>query len=192
MTVRPVLLALSLIVLLAGCSSLEGTGDKGYISQDGSVTQIPVEERDQPIDVTGADLNGDPISLADLRGGVVVVNVWGAWCTPCRVEQPDLVEAAEQTSGVADFVGLNIRDPSIDYARAFVRTNDVPYPSIYDPDSQALLAFSAVFPVRSPPTTFVLDSEGRIAAAISGRLPSVGTLVELVEDVRAETGATGG
>lgn len=183
------LVALLVVLTLAtsGCSSLEGTGDKGYISGDGTVTQVPVGERDKPIDVIGEDLEGDTISFSELRGRVVVVNVWGAWCTPCRVEQPDLVEAAKQTEGTAEFVGINIRDTSIDKARAFVRSNDVPYPSIYDPESKALLTFSAVIPVRSPPTTFVLDDQGRIAAAIFGALPSVGTLVDLVEDVAGET-----
>ena len=189
MTARSCVVTLTLLALLTtGCSSLEGTGDKGYISQDGSVTTIPAEQRDDPIDVTGTDLDGDEISLADLRGGVVVVNVWGSWCGPCVEEQPDLLEAAELTTGDADFVGLNIRDASKDNARAFVRSFEVPYPSIYDPDSRALLAFSEVIPVRSPPTTFVLDDEGRIAAAVFGALPSVGTLVDLVEDVSGEAG----
>lgn len=184
---KAVLLVL-LAVLTTGCSSLEGTGDKGYISQDGSVTEIPASERERPIDVSGPDLDGTEISLADHRGRVVVVNVWGAWCGPCSDEQPALNEAAAQTSDVADYVGLNIRDSSAATARAFVRSFEVPYPSFYDPDSKRLLAFSEVMRVRSPPTTFVLDTEGRIAAAIFGALPSVGTLVDLVEGVAGEAG----
>lgn len=176
-----------LAILTTGCTSLEGTGDKGYISQDGSVVEVPVAERKQPIEVTAEDLDGNEISLADHRGRVVVVNVWGAWCTPCGVEQPHLNDAAEETSGIADFIGVNIRDASADNARAFVRSYDVPYPSFYDPDSKALLNFSEVMAVRSPPTTFVLDKKGRIAAAIFGALPSVGTLTTLVEDVDGET-----
>ena len=117
-----------------------------------------------------------------------MVNVWGSWCAPCRAEQPDLVEAAEETAGDAEFVGINIRDASVDNARSFVRSFDVPYPSFYDPDGKALLAFSRVMPVRSPPTTFVLDEQGRVAAAIFGPLPSAGTLVDLVEDLAGEAG----
>ncbi len=189
MTLRTLAALLPLLaVVTAGCSSLEGTGDKGYISQDGSVTTIAEDQRGDPIDVTGEDLDGKPISLADMRGGVVVVNVWGSWCGPCSAEQPDLVKAAEQTAGVADFVGIDIREASPDNARSFVRKFDVPYPSFYDPDSETLLAFSDVVPVRSPPTTFVLDDQGRIAAAIFGALPSVGTLVDLVNDTSGETG----
>lgn len=191
MTARSSIALLSLLGMLSagmatGCSSLEGTEETGCISSDCTVRLIPVEDRAEPIDLVGDDLEGESISFADLRGRVVVVNVWGSWCGPCRVEQPDLVDAAEQTAGVADFVGINIRDSSADTALAFVRTNEVPYPSIYDPDSEALLTFSAIVPVRSPPTTFVLDSEGRIAAAIFGVLPTVKTLVDIVEDVAAE------
>ena len=184
---RGALLLAFVAVLTTGCSSLEGTGDKGYISQDGSVTQIPAAERDKPIDVTGDDLDGNEISLADHRGRIVVVNVWGSWCVPCSAEQPDLVEAAQKTSSIADYIGINIRDASVDNTRSFVRSFDVPYPSIYDPNSKALLSFSEVMSVRSPPTTFVLDEDGRIAAAIFGELPSVGTLVDLVEDLESET-----
>lgn len=187
---RPVasLVALLLAVVLTGCSSLQGTGGKGYISQDGSVTVIPAADRAEPIDVAGKDLDGDPISLADLRGGIVVVNVWGSWCAPCSAEQPELNEAAEKIADNAEFIGINIRDTSADNARSFVRSFDVPYPSFYDPDSKALLVFSRVMPVRSPPTTFVLDEQGRIAAAIFGALPSVGTLVDLVDDLAGEAG----
>ncbi|UUZ61614.1 TlpA family protein disulfide reductase [Nocardioides sp. B-3] len=128
------------------------------------------------------------MSFADHRGRLVVVNVWGSWCSPCVAEQPDLVEAAEQLADTADFVGINIRETSAENAQAFVRSYDVPYPSIYDPDSKALLSFSEVVPVRSPPTTFVLDEEGRIAAAIFGALPSVGTPVDVVEELEVESG----
>ena len=63
----------------------------------------------------------------------------------------------------------------------------MPYPSFYDPDSKALLAFSEVMPVRSPPTTFVLDEEGRIAAAIFGVAAVGRDPGDLVEDVAGES-----
>lgn len=174
-------------VVTTGCSSLEGTGDKGYISQDSNLVQVAPADRKAPIDLTADDLDGNEISLADHRGRVVVVNVWGSWCNPCIEEQPDLNEAVEETSDIADYIGLNIRDNSVEDAQSFVRSFEVAYPSVYDPDSKELLNFSAVMPVRSPPTTFVLDKEGRIAAAIFGSLPSVLTLVDVVEEVDGET-----
>ena len=152
----------------------------------GAVTQVPAAERDEPVTLTGEDLDGRRLSLADLRGTPVVAVVWGSWCTPCRAEAPDVVAAAEELGDDARFVGINIRDGSPDQARSFVRTFDVPYPSFYSPDGQAMLAFAGTLTPNSIPSFVVLDREGRVAASIIGKLPSRTTLVEVVEDVVAE------
>lgn len=124
--------------------------------------------------------------MADLRGQVAVVNVWWSACPPCRTEMPHLVGAAEETEGSASFVGINIRDGSVDQARGFVRTFDVPYPSFFDPSGKALLPFAGTLSPRSIPSTVVLDRQGRVAAAVIGALPSQQTLVDLVEEVGAQ------
>lgn len=188
MILRPAVLVVALLGLLlsaTGCSSLQGTGDKGYISGNGQITLIDAADRGEPVELEGTTLDGDPLSLADLRGQVAVVNVWGAWCADCRAEMPDLVAAAEQAPD-ASFVGINVRDPSVDPAQAFVRRFEVPYPSFYDPDGEALLAFSGTLSPRAIPSTLVLDQEGRIAASILGPIPSTRTLVDLVADVAGE------
>src|SRR5690606_11918883 len=78
-------------VLLAGCGADVGsTGDKGYIDGKGVITLLPVEERKKPGEVSGETLEGAQISLSSYVGKVVVVNVWGAWCPPCRAEADDL------------------------------------------------------------------------------------------------------
>jgi hypothetical protein len=64
----------------------------------------------------------------------------------------------------------------------------VTYPSIYDPKGKALLAFSGDVSPRSPPTTLVLDGQLRVAAIISGEIPSQLTLTELVKQIAAEDG----
>lgn len=143
-------------------------------------------DRGEPVELTGEDLDGAPLSLADLRGDVAVVNVWWSACPPCRTEMPHLVGAAQETRGTASFVGVNIRDGSVDQAKGFVRTFDVPYPSFFDPSGKALLPFAGTLSPRSIPSTVVLDREGRVAAAVIGELPSQQTLVELVEEVAAE------
>jgi hypothetical protein len=98
-----------------------------------------------------------------------------------------VVGAAEELGGDAQFVGINIRDGSPEQARSFVRTFDVPYPSFYSPDGEALLPFSGTLTPNSIPSFVVLDREGRVAASIIGKLPSQTTLVEVVEDVAAES-----
>ncbi len=175
------------LLLLAGCSGLDGTGGKGYVTGDGQVVQRAVQDRESPIELTGEALDGEPLDLADFRGEPVVVVVWGAWCGPCRAEAPEVVAAAEEIGDRAQFVGINLRDPSVENARSFVRTFDVPYPSFSSPDGKAMLAFSGFLTPNSIPSFAVLDAEGRVAAVIPGELPSRLTLVELVADVAEET-----
>jgi thiol-disulfide isomerase/thioredoxin len=173
---------------LSGCGmfgGLEGTGEKGYISGDGQIVQRAVDEREAPIELTGEDLDGEPLDLADLRGTPVVVVVWGSWCAPCVAEAGDVVDAAEQLGKKASFVGINLREASPAMGQAFERNYDVPYPSFYSPDGREMLAFQGVLTPRSIPAFVVLDAQGRVAASINGGLPSTQTLVDLVEDAGA-------
>lgn len=174
------------LVLLTGCSSLEGTEGKGYVTADGVVRLVDADDRQEPVELGGTDLDGEPIELADFRGTVTVVNVWGAWCAQCRVEMPDLVEAAERTDGIAEFVGINIRDASTSQAKSFNRNFGVTYPSFYSPNGKALLPFHDTIPPNAIPSTVVLDADGRVAAAIIGVLPSAGTLVGVIEEVSGQ------
>lgn len=179
---RRALLPLVLVVLaLTGCESVGSTGDKGYISGNGQILQYAGADRGVPIELSGTDLDGEPLDIEDLRGQVVVVNFWGAWCAPCQAEAPDLVEVATDPDVDAAFVGVNVRDPSPATAQSFVRDYGIPFPTFWDPDGEALLAFPVSL-VRSPPTTVVLDSQGRIAASISGPLPSPQTLRDVIAD----------
>jgi thiol-disulfide isomerase/thioredoxin len=175
---------------LTGCSSLQAAGDKGYVTSDGQLEVVAAGDRGEPIELEGKDLDGEPLSLADFRGKVTVVNVWGAWCADCRIEQDDLTEAAEETADVAEFVGIDIRDASVENARSYVRSFDVPYPSFYSPDGKALVPFSGTLTAYTVPSTVVLDAEGRIAASILGRLPSKQTLVDVITDTVAESADT--
>lgn len=154
---------------------------------DGRVTQLAPDERDQPVTLSGDDLDGKTLDLEQFRGTPVVMVVWGSWCAPCRAEAPAVVAAAEELEGEAQFVGINIRDASPEQAKSFVRTFDVPYPSYFSPDGKAMLALSGTLTPNSIPSFVVLDREGRVAASIIGELPSTTTLVEVTRDVVAES-----
>jgi thiol-disulfide isomerase/thioredoxin len=187
-TVRVPVAALLCSVVLTSCTDTpSGSGEAGFISGKGVITTLPVEEREAPGQVVGETIDGEPISLADYAGETVVVNVWGSWCGPCRRETPLLVDASDELPQGAVLAGVNIRD-NADTARAFERSNDVPYPSIHDPGSEQLLAFPTPFNPRDIPSTMVLDREGRVAALIRGELPSKLTLLDVVEEVAAEDG----
>ncbi|GAA4722681.1 TlpA disulfide reductase family protein [Nocardioides endophyticus] len=185
MTLKRTLLgvAVPLLLALTACTSLQGTGDKGFVSGDGRIRTVDAADRKDPIELTGEDLDGKPLDIADFRGKPVVVAVWGSWCGPCRGEAPDVVAAATELGDRAQFVGINLRDSSTDNAKSFVRNFEVPYPSFYSPDGQAMLQFPGTLGPKSIPAFVVLDQDGRIAASILGRLPSTQTLVDLVADV---------
>jgi thiol-disulfide isomerase/thioredoxin len=127
------LAALVASAVLGACSNEVGSsGDAGFVSGEGIITRLPVDERATPGEVSGETIDGKPISLDDVAGRTVVVNVWGSWCAPCRSEAPDLVAASKELADddVA-FLGINSRDLDQVAARAFVRRFRCPT-SIYD------------------------------------------------------------
>jgi cytochrome c biogenesis protein CcmG/thiol:disulfide interchange protein DsbE len=105
------------------------------------------------------------LSLADLRGDVVVVNFWASWCVPCREEHPALVAAADdyRSSGVT-FVGIVYQDQP-DQAIAFLDELGRAYDSLIDPDSAAAIEFG-VFGV---PETYLIDREGIVVGKVTGK-----------------------
>jgi cytochrome c biogenesis protein CcmG/thiol:disulfide interchange protein DsbE len=130
--------------------------------------------------LAGRTVQGGAASLAELRGSVVVVNVWATWCDPCRDEQPDLVRLANEFEGRGvQFLGVNERDDPAK-ARAWVKEFGVPYPSILDePGAWADdLAFFGL------PDTYVIDGSGIIRWAVSGQTDAA-QMRRLIEDVLA-------
>jgi len=136
-------------------------------SEPGLVTYPPTQRVTVP-DLSGTTLDGDRVSLHDFAGKVVVVNVWGSWCGPCRAETPDLVRLARQdaSKGVA-FLGVDTRDGR-DTARAFARRFRVPYPSIFDESGASLLPLRGIIPTSVVPSSVVIDAKGRVAARVIG------------------------
>lgn len=176
------------LLLLSGCSEVEGTDGKEWIAGEGEIVPIAPEDRGDPVEATGETLAGEPIALEDYRGKVLVVNVWAAWCPPCRAEMPDLVKLADGLDPAqAEVVGVNVRD-NRGTAEAFVRNAGVEFPSFYDPGSEVVLALSDELGPYSLPSTAVLDREGRLAALVLGTIPGTVTMQDVVEDVAAEDG----
>lgn len=175
---------LAAALLLAGCSqgSAAAVPNQGYISGDGTVTQLAPAQRKDPVVFSGTTLSGTPLDVRDLRGDVVVVNVWASWCPPCIAEADDLQEVHQQTAarGVR-FVGIDT-DTDVAAARAHERRFRVTYPSIRSDGGRVLLQLRGSLPPTATPSTLVLDREGRVAARVLGRV-SASTLAGLVDDV---------
>lgn len=188
----PALLAVLLTVSLSGCTSSGQTAavaGQGFISGDGTVTQLAASRRKAPVEFAGTTLAGAPFDLRRHRGQVVVVNVWGSWCPPCIAEAPDLqaVHAATAAAGVV-FIGIDTKDnPAA--ARAHERRFGVTYPSIGDDGGRVLLALRGSLPPIATPSTLVLDRQGRVAARVIGKVDKV-VLRGLISDALAEPAAS--
>ncbi|MCW2543913.1 MAG: thiol-disulfide isomerase and thioredoxin-like protein [Frankiales bacterium] len=179
---RKGLLVVAAVLLVAGCTGRAGTDNEvpGGPKQNpiGGLAAgvFPALDREPAPSLSGRTLKGDDLDLASYRGQVVVINFWGSWCAPCIAEAPNLntVYAKTKASGVA-FVGIDIKDDK-SIARAFERSKKVAYPSLFDPDGLLLLKFKGQAP-QIPPSTFVLDRQGRVAARFLGAVTESELLV---------------
>ncbi len=151
----------------------------------------PPQDRGRPGPLSGPDLmdTNQTISLDDFTGQVVVINVWGQWCAPCRTEITQLQQVFEATRdlGVA-FLGIDVRDNNIDAPRDFIVDRGVTFPSIYDPAMRTMIAFGGRYPTTVIPSTVVLDREHRVAAVFLRELLAE-DLQPLVERLAAEAPA---
>ena len=180
-----------LALLLAGALAVAGCSGESATAEGPRTPQLEavdpgedglIAEPDRPPApaLAGTTLEGEPLDVADYRGQVVVLNFWASWCPPCRAEAGNLIEVAEQTEAEGvQFIGVNVKNAK-DEAIAFERKAGVPYPSLHDQPGVLLTRFRELVP-QVPPTTLILDRQGRIAGRFIGGV----TTRELLVPVRA-------
>jgi cytochrome c biogenesis protein CcmG/thiol:disulfide interchange protein DsbE len=161
------LLALSVLALLA----------YGVIAK----RKEPLGEGPTP-DFTLSLFDGGQITLSDVRGQVVVINVWASWCPPCRDEAPVLERAwrTYRDRGVT-FVGVDYMDTE-PAALAYIDEFDITYPNGPDLGSR----ISQDYNVQGVPETFFITPQGEIAEVFVGPL-SEARLTSILERLLAET-----
>lgn len=187
----PAALGIAAVLLFAGCAAQDqlaldygSGGNKNYVAGDGSIMEITLENRGEPIEFAGVTEAGAEVSSADYLGKALVVNFWAGYCGPCRAEAPDLENLSQKWADRgAKFLGVNTYDEAAS-AQAFARTYDVTYPSIIDVHSGAVqLSFAGTVPPSALPTTIVLDGKGRVAARILGQIESASILDAIIKRV---------
>jgi cytochrome c biogenesis protein CcmG/thiol:disulfide interchange protein DsbE len=114
--------------------------------------------------------------LAALRGHPVIVNLWAAWCAPCRVEFPSFQSSSVVHGRRVAFLGIDTSDNHGDALR-FLRRFPVSYPSYVDDHGR----ISTDLGVQALPTTVFYDRRGRVAYVHQGVYPSRG---QLEQDIR--------
>jgi cytochrome c biogenesis protein CcmG/thiol:disulfide interchange protein DsbE len=133
--------------------------DRNSVAQDFTAGKRPMA-----VDFNLERLNGEgDLRLSSLRGKVVVINFWAAWCAPCKSEAPRFQSAFERYRDRVAFVGVDTTDYSGD-GRAFLARYGVSYPNVRDPNGRVLHDYGGL-PI---PRTFVVTRSGRVHGYIFG------------------------
>ena len=135
------------------------------------------------------DLDGNVISTAGYHGKVVLINFWATWCPPCREEIPEMIGLANKFKGNLQIIGVSMDDDPASEVRAFARGQKMNYPIVMGSDK-----LSAEYGgVDALPTTFVLDTSGRVVQKHMGVYPEevydreIRALLGMHVDVPVET-----
>lgn len=178
--------ALALTACATGDSAVDvnNGGEFRFVEGTPRGEVIATEDRATAPEFGGTLLDGGRFSSGELDGDVAVVNFWGSWCPPCRVESPEFQEVyADVRDEGVQFLGINVKDTD-QLARAFEENFGIQYPSLADPRGEVALAFRD-YPASAIPSTIVLDRQARVAAVYTGAVAQA-DLRDVLDLVMAE------
>lgn len=173
MSIRRVVAGVALVFAVSACTSgadavaLNNGGQFRFVEATPTGEIIDLDDRGAAPDFGGILLDGVEFTSTQLGGDIAVINFWGSWCGPCRVESPEFQQVYDDVrdQGVS-FLGVDVKDGE-QQARAFVAAKGITYPSIFDPRGEVTLTFRD-FPPSAIPSTVLLDRDGLVAAVYLG------------------------
>jgi len=146
---------------LAGCGRTQtAQADAKPIKQDDAQSESIrlVKNPDAAPPFQLIDLGGKPVSLAEARGKIVLLNFWATWCGPCRAEIPDLVDLQERYADKLEIIALATEEDDSDQVRRFVQHSGINYRVAMASD-QVVRDYGGI---AALPTSFVIDAQGRV------------------------------
>lgn len=152
-----------------------------------SPTPLP----DELLNTAMTTLEGRSLKLSDMKGKVVVLNLWATWCGPCRREIPDFIKIQEDYAGRVEVLGITSEDErnTAESVKEFARDFKINYKVVWV-DAQGWEAFLA--PRYSIPQTYVLGPDGNLIQKFVGYSPQVAVMVRGIADQALGSSATGG
>lgn len=151
-----------IVLFVAGIAAVYVGNNQAVEAAD---TPVGVSIGMQAPDFTLPDLNGNPVSLSELRGKPVIINFWASWCPPCREEMPEMQTFHEMHHGRVTVLGVNLAETP-EKVTGFLDEYGYKWPMVLDRGGD----IRELYRVRVIPTTYFLDGKGIIHRVYAGPL----------------------